>query len=289
MLKSATEVISTDTRGFSATLRASAWLMTLAWAAAVTGGMLVCISAVHALAALVPQVPLWACYGLVGLPALVLGGVMLLIVRGRLASLQPLDAHATEVAGEMIQIAGRVNDVLETATDSIRKASGAVRQHMETVRTATDVRHHVEAHPWVMFAGAAGLGYLSGSIFVDKRPSITPPNGSLARRSNVILAPGTEFAQRAPDTEAPDREPGILDKLGEVIAPQADLLRQIAIGSLFSFVRDVARDAMPTPMEQPVDDFFNDAAKKFGGRPLARRTFEAPVVKAPTDGVHPVT
>ncbi len=289
MLKSATEVISTDTRGFSATLRASAWLMMVAWASAVTGGLLVCFCAVHALAALVPQVPLWSWYGLVGLPALLLGGVLLLIVRGRLASLQPIDAHAAEVAGEMIQIAGRVNDVLESATVSIQKASGVVKQSVETVRAATDVRHHVDQHPWVMFAGAVGLGYLGGAALPEKPSSSPARNGSGSRRSTVMLAPGSEFAQRAPAADVPEREPGILDKLGEVLAPQADLLRQIAIGSLFSLIRDVARDAMPSPMEQPVDDFFNDAAKKFGGRPLARGTFKAPVTEAPTDGVRPAT
>lgn len=289
MLKNATEVISKDTREVSATLRSSVWLMTLAWAATVTGGMLVCFSSVHALAAFFPQVPLWSWYGLLGVPALALGGLLLLIVRTRLASLRPIDAHASEVAGEMIQIAGRVNDVLESATASIQKASGAVKLSVETVRAATDVRHHVEQHPWVMFAGAAGLGYLTGSVFVEKRASSPSPNGSGERHNKAILAAGTEFAQRVPATDVPEREPGILDKLGEVLAPQADLLRQIAIGSLFSLIRDVARDAMPPPMEQPVDDFFNDAARKFGGRPLARGTFKPPAAKAPTDGVRPAT
>lgn len=289
MLKNATEVISTDARGFSSTLRESAWLMTLAWAAAVTGGMLLCFSAVHALVALVPEVPLWSWYGIVGLPVLALGGLLLLIVRGRLASLQPMDAHAAEVAGEMIQIAGHVNDVLESATASIQKATGAVKQSVETVRAATDVRHHVEQRPWVMFAGAAGLGYLSGTIWTERAASPAVQHPAVARRGSPNGSPETESAHGKPHTEAPDKEPGIFEKLGEVLAPQADLLRQIAIGSLFSLIRDVARDAMPVPMEQPVDDFFNDAARKFGGRPLARGTFKAPVSEAPTEGARPAT
>ena len=63
--------------------------------------------------------------------------------------------------------------------------------------------------------------------------------------------------------------PGIFAKLGEALAPQAELARQVAIGALFSLARDFAHDAVAKPMAQPVDDFFNDAAKKFGGRPLS--------------------
>jgi hypothetical protein len=57
--------------------------------------------------------------------------------------------------------------------------------------------------------------------------------------------------------------------LGEVLAPQAELARELAIGALFSLARDIAHDAVAKPMAQPVDDFFNDAARKFGGKPLA--------------------
>lgn len=290
MLQNATEVISTDARGFSSTLRESVWLMALAWAVVVTGGILVCFSLVHAFGALFPGMPLWACYGLVGAPALGLGGVLLLGVRARLASLQPIDAHTAKVAGEMIQIASRVNDVLDATVSSIEKTTGAIRASVESARAATDLRRHVEQRPWAMFAGAAGLGYAGGMLLGG-----SAANPLHAVRSSYRRGAGGEGPQDAEsvagagrdDTPA-SREPGVLDKLGEALAPQAELVRQIAIGALFSLVRDLARDAMPGSLEQPVDDFFNGAAKNFGGRPLARGAFKAPVRAVATEGAPPV-
>jgi hypothetical protein len=44
-----------------------------------TGGVLLCGMLVHLLAWTVPVLPLWACYGIVGAPIAVLGGVLCLV------------------------------------------------------------------------------------------------------------------------------------------------------------------------------------------------------------------
>lgn len=284
MLRRTAGLLDTDVRGISRTLSESAWRLTLAWASLVVGGTLASFAAVHALAALNPALPLWSWYGLVGLPAMVLGAVLLLSARTKLTQLQPLDEHAVEIVCEMAQIAGQLSERLESTT-------GTIKSTVESIRSATDLRQQVEKRPWAMFAGAASLGYVSGAMLVARAPASHPPHAVAPERAGQDRAPqgATSGSSEALEPDSAPREPGILEKLGEVLAPQMELARQIAIGTIFSLVRDLARDAMPQPLEQPVDDFFNGATKKFGGRPLARGTFKSPAPATTIDSPRPMT
>lgn len=284
MLRRTAELLDTDVRGLSRTLSESAWRLTLAWASLVVGGTLASFTLVHGLAALNPALPLWCWYGLVGLPVTALGAALLVSAGTKLTQLQPLDEHAVEIVCEMAQIAGQLSDTLESTT-------GTIKSTVESIRSATDLGQQVEKRPWAMFAGAASLGYVSGAILVARTPASRPPTPAAPERVGQENGPqgATPVRSGVREPDLVPREPGVLEKLGEVLAPQMELARQIAIGTIFSLVRDLARDAMPHPLEQPVDDFFNGAAKKFGGRPLARGTFKSPAPATTIDSSRPMT
>lgn len=265
LMRNVARFIAIDSAGLSRTVRETAGVMTLAWTAIATGGLLLGFALVHALVALYPGTPVWIGFGVVGLPVLLAGGGLFIAAQSRLESLRPLHVRAVELANETAQIAGHANDAIESTRSSIHKTVGSVQATVNSVKSATDLRHQIEMRPLAMFAGAAGLGYAGGVLL----------------NSNTVGTPRAHPARAAtgkdPDTESASEEPGIFAKLGEVLAPQAELAREIAIGAIFSLVRDLARDAVAKPLEQPVDDFFNGAAKRFGGRPLARGTFKSPL------------
>jgi hypothetical protein len=64
-------------------------------AVAVTGGGLLCVMLVHLLARLAPALPLWGCYGIVGVPVATLGGVLCL---AGIRTLKHLNAPTDEFA-----------------------------------------------------------------------------------------------------------------------------------------------------------------------------------------------
>jgi len=64
-------------------------------AIAVMGSVLLCGMAVHLLARLAPQLPLWGCYGIVGAPIAILGGILCMVGIQRFGSLNTATVELT--------------------------------------------------------------------------------------------------------------------------------------------------------------------------------------------------
>jgi flagellar biosynthesis protein FliR len=60
-------------------LREAGSLVAVGFAIVAIGSLLLCAMLVRLLAQMVPDFPLWACYGIVGTPIVVLGGILCLI------------------------------------------------------------------------------------------------------------------------------------------------------------------------------------------------------------------
>lgn len=252
--------------------------MTMAACAVLTiGGTLVCFALIYALTALFPAMPLWAFFGAVGVAVLGVGGGLIMAARTRIAALQPLNDESAALVGEAVAVGNRVVETIESTKAAVCDTVATVTGAVASIKEATNVSHQVEKHPWVMFAGAAGLGYVGGMLIdaasgpASPRSSVPPMNGAgPADRAGVSSPAGERFF--ANESHA---APGFLGKLGDVLGPQAEVLREIAIGTLFGLARDLVRDVVSKPLEQPVDNFFNGAARNFGGRPVASGTHSA--------------
>lgn len=261
---------STDARRVSIEICESIQKAMGAWAALIVGGILFGTGLVQALVVYAPALPSWIGYLLTGSAVLITGAMLFAGAQTKLGSLDTLGEHATEVADDAVLIAGQVNDVVVSARESIQSGVDSVKSTVESIRHATDISYQVERRPWTMFATAAGLGFVGGTILI----SAPPKRASHLVHSSSAATTTPETGPAGDDTTAEyghaPAESGFVAKLGELLAPQATLARELAIGALFSLARDFAHDAVAKPMVQPVDDFFNDAARKFGGRPLAR-------------------
>jgi Putative Actinobacterial Holin-X, holin superfamily III len=67
------------------------------------GVVLFCFGLVHLLAWLVPQLPLWACFGIVGGVFIALGVCLVLFASSRIRSIHPLSDNAAQAVKETIQ------------------------------------------------------------------------------------------------------------------------------------------------------------------------------------------
>lgn len=275
LLKRAAGFANTDAKRISIEIRESFRMAAGAWAALSVGGTLFGIGFVHALGALAPELPMWAGYLLAGSAVLLVGIVLYSSAAAKLDSLESFREHAAEVATDAVLIADQVNEAVISTKESIQSGVDSVRSTVESIRHAADIKYQVEHRPWTMFITATGLGFIGGTL-LSSLPngttvrSVYSPNGSKKAPEAGPSGVGIAFES----VLAPE-EPGFIAKLGEVLAPQAHLARELAIGALFSLARDFAHDAVAKPMAQPLDDFFNDAARKFGGKPLAPGTLSS--------------
>lgn len=270
LLTHAGKVFASDSKGISRTAQETVWLTMAACAVLTIGGTLVCFALIHALTALFPAMPLWALFGAVGMAVLGIGIGLIMAARTRIAALQPLNDESAALVGEAVAVGNRVVDTIESAKAAVCDTVATVTGAVASIKDATNLSHQVEKHPWVMFAGAAGLGYVGGML-IDSVSGPSSPHP--ARPSNNGGSHGDVSVKSAPGGEwhvarEPQVVPGVIAKLGEALGPQAGVLREIAIGTLFGLVRDLMRDAVSKQFEKPVDDFFDGAARKFGGRPV---------------------
>lgn len=269
LLKRAAGFANMDAKRLSMEMRESIRMAAGAWAALCVGGTLIGIGLVHALGALAPELPLWAGYLLTGSAALVVGAGFYSFSRARLESLEPLREQAAEIANDAVLVADQVSEAVLSTKESIQSGVDSVKSAIESARNATDINYQVEHRPWTMFIAAAGIGFVGGNL-LNAHPA--GPTIQAAHQGNGSAHHSAEFksAGAGGSVHSATEAPGLVAKLGGLLAPQAELARELAIGAIFSLVRDFAHDVVAKPMAQPVDDFFNDAAKKFGGRPLAR-------------------
>lgn len=275
LMRRAASFANHDAKYLLARARESVLLLGGAWAAMIVGGLLACFGIVHGLHVLVPEFPLWAWYAIAGGTILALSGFLLARARAKLAALETVQERAGIVANDAVHLAGQVNEVLMSSKESLESTVDSVKSAVESARQATNLSYQVQQRPCLMFAIATAVGYIGGSLLIAEAPRIR--RMSALHSGNGKSAPESAGAAMERETgSASNNEPGFFAKLGEALAPQAELAREVAIGALFSLARDFALDAVAKPMAQPVDDFFNDAARKFGGRPLARGTFNSP-------------
>ncbi len=269
LLKRAAGFANTDAKRISIEVRESFRMAAGAWAALSVGGTLFGIGFVHALGAFAPELPMWAGYLLAGAAMLVAGIVLYSGAKAKLDALEPLREHAAEVANDAVLVADLVNEAVISTKESIQSGVDSVKSTVESIRNAADINYQVEHRPWTMFITATGLGFIGGTLLSSVSINGTsrrvhPPNGS----KHAPEAGPSGVGITSESVPVPE-EPGFIAKLGELLTPQAEMVRELAIGALFSLARDFAHDAVAKPMVQPVDDFFNDAARKFGGKPLA--------------------
>lgn len=263
LVKHAAGFVNLDAKRISVEVRESVRLAAGSAAALAVGGILFGMGLVHALVAMQPGFPLWAGFLLVGAAMLVIGVVLYTNAKAKLDTLEPIREHAGEVANEAAEVADHLNEVVVSTKESIQSGVDTMKSAAASVRNATDINYQVNQRPWVMLATAAGAGFVGGLL-------LNALQDAPAQRMPRAATPGHPLEGSQSSAASPSsRGPGILAKLSEVLAPQAELARELAIGALFSLARDIAHDTVSKPMVQPVDDFFNDAARKFGGRPLA--------------------
>jgi ElaB/YqjD/DUF883 family membrane-anchored ribosome-binding protein len=91
---------------------------------------------------------------------------------------QGLEGDSPEVIREQIEQTraslGHKLETLETEVrSSVQDASDSVREGIDKVKRAVDVRYQIREHPWIATSAAVGLGYLLGTTDLSGLRSAT--------------------------------------------------------------------------------------------------------------------
>jgi ElaB/YqjD/DUF883 family membrane-anchored ribosome-binding protein len=212
----------------------------------------------------------------------------------REALTEKLDKLEHKVEGTYCDAKERVQSVQQKYSDA-----------KESVSNAVDVRRHVDRHPWAMVAGAAALGFASNAYFrhhhngnghnghsrelegnllmygspsypmriverevpiTEEKPPWMPPNAGMETSGKSAVGRHIE-SEAQQESEKPSR----LGNLGETFRDEIQMLKGLALGTLFGIMRDIAVKSAPQSINQPLEEAINNITMKLGGQPIRGR------------------
>ena len=200
----------------------------------------------------------------------------------KLEALEGQVADTVQSTSNAVQHTGAaVSDTVDTVKETVENVSESVQQTMEsvsesvqqTMETVTetfqqtvhsvselfDLRLQTRRHPWLVVGGAVVAGYVGYNVF-DRL------SGGAGRAVRSEFAGETPaLAAAPPPAAASSWKTAGKDWLWEEVGR----LRGLAVGSLMSVIRDVARQAIPGVLGERLADEVEVINKKVGGETIS--------------------
>ena len=160
-----------------------------------------------------------------------------------------------------------VEAVKEAVEGTVQSVKESVGETVDSVKHTFDIASQVERHPWGALAVAAGAGFAIGYVISpasNPRPQVSEPSrvGNGSFREQFASAPA-----------APSKEDGVIHKIAESFDTEITQLKELAIGTLASVIRDFVTTVMPDNLRDPVSGVLDKITTKLGGKPMEPGAF----------------
>jgi hypothetical protein len=170
-----------------------------------------------------------------------------------------------------------VTDVTDSVQQCVEGAREAVEETVKSVTEAFNLSLQCERHPWAVFGGSVGVGFLGGWLLGGSSSS-----ARAAGRWQSVPTPNyprpTEFKSETANVQPAQAEGSQTTKQpsgsvlgGEVggwLKEQLGGLKGLAIGATMSLVRDLVGQALPESLKERVTDEVDKLTKSLGGEPI---------------------
>jgi len=202
--------------------------------------------------------------------------------------LEQMEETRTSLQDKLETLEQQVKDTVQETTDAVAGTVDAVKETVESVKDAVqetvqsvkdtlNLSHMVNEHPWLMFAGAAGVGFVGARLL----GSITP------RRLS-----SDEPARPAPRPEPPTHRNGssVYSGTGETpAAPQPSWwnfitgdyseelaqFKSMAIATVGNVVREMLTENAAPEIAARTREMIDGIVTKLGGKPIVEPIFKA--------------
>jgi len=157
-----------------------------------------------------------------------------------------------------------VKDTVEGGTDVVKEA---VQEGVQTVKHWFDLKSQVQEHPWVVMAGAAGVGFCLGSLMpagARALSAVAAPASTSSHGRTHHNGHGTSQAKRRSERSSTSSWLGLGD-----FAPQISKLKGLAITALLDSVRSMVLKSVPAQAGGVIKEVIDGISQKLGGEKLA--------------------
>jgi len=164
-----------------------------------------------------------------------------------------------------------VKDVVGSTTEAVQSVvdstTEAVQSTVETVKGTFDLSAHIDRHPWAAFGAAVAAGFAAGKLIPPPRTtrSHTGQDWSSWAQSQSRAQPQPE---PQPQPERQSQSSSMLSGLSSLLEKPLDMAKGLAVGALFSVIRDVVSQSLPDEWSKQLAATVEDLNKQFGGLAL---------------------
>jgi ElaB/YqjD/DUF883 family membrane-anchored ribosome-binding protein len=170
------------------------------------------------------------------------------------------------------KVVSSVQQASTAVTETVANVKETMHEGVEKVKDAFDVKAHVDHHPWLMLGGAVMAGYALGTLMrrmegggqsakaVSDLP-VQPPPRLPTRPGN-----GHHHKGRARQTE--ERVPPAPSGLMQMLEPELQKLKGLALGIALGTVREAIASDMPPHLADQVKGIIDAVTEKVGGNPV---------------------
>jgi ElaB/YqjD/DUF883 family membrane-anchored ribosome-binding protein len=187
-----------------------------------------------------------------------------------------LDALETQVSESVQEVTSAVSTVKEAVQDTVDTVKGSVQDTVEAVKETFDLSRQMENHPWIMMGGAFALGFLGGRLVSSSSPRISSPGQNFVsdaadwrNQGSTPGFPGGYSAQQAAGQQSPNghHRSSWFQSLGNMLAPELDKLKGMALGTALGLVRDTIKQSAPPQLGAQLAEVIDSLTTKLGGQP----------------------
>jgi hypothetical protein len=199
------------------------------------------------------------------------------------------------------QVVDTVQGTTAAVADTVASVKDAVQDSMATVkkkvRRTFNLRRHVTRHPWAAVGCAVAAGYVANRLLnssahaarANDRSAPQPPQtpGFNGKQNGVRKDDAGRQAAAAGD----QRQSSVTTAYTplQLLAPEVEQLKALAIGVTIASLRDVCVEATPAGIAEKLSEIIDNITVKLGGQPIRGRLCpetqdsvnESPAAKCP--------
>jgi hypothetical protein len=178
-----------------------------------------------------------------------------------------------KVLGTVKGTTAAVSDTVETVKETVQQTIATMRETVadtvQSVKRTFDLRYQVDRHPWLMRSGSVVAGFAAGKLvgsWLSSGRKYPLGDGRFYSSTPRQATKTHETARSRPAAAKPAREcsePGLFSRLMGNFDPEIHKVKGLAIGALFGFLRDMAKEALPASLSDKVDEVMNSVTTKF--------------------------
>jgi len=172
---------------------------------------------------------------------------------------QQMEETRESITDKLETLEKKLSESVEEVTTVVTTAKETVHESVEAAKDFMDVKAHVQRHPWLMASGAVACGYVLGSILAQEKRAAPAPSQPV--RATQPTPGNGRHKQEKPAAQETSH-------WWSAFAPELDALKSMALGAVFSGLRDIVTAEVPPPMKEQVRTFFDKVTQKMGADPL---------------------